>query len=82
MSLFVVFFQHEPPIVDSAPQSGDGVTSVELRLDERAARTLEALDALASVEVAHALGAVFLAGLNAGERAARGAPRGSAPAPS
>ena len=68
---FVVYTQGEPPILDDTPQSGDGVRSVPLALDERAGAAVRSLLALRSFEVTHALAAVYSAGVNAGQRAAR-----------
>lgn len=67
----VVFTKGEPPILDDSPQSGDDVRSVPVELDPRAAKAVSALLALQSFEIVHALGAVYAAGANAGQRDAR-----------
>ncbi len=76
MSFYFVRLAGEPPIVDSVPQVGDSMTSVELKLDERGMAALKAADALSSVELAHLMGQLVLAGIRIGERAVipRGAP--------
>jgi hypothetical protein len=65
---FVTFFSGEQPVFDDTPQDGDGCTSVAVRVDESAAKTLVALCALGSFDVARALAAVYTAGVNAGQR--------------
>lgn len=67
--MFVNFFRNEPPLLEAEPQ---GEASVEIKLDERAARVLAALLALESLEVSSALAALFVAGTHAGERSVRG----------
>jgi len=66
---FVNLFQGEGATFENAAQ---GDSSIPVKLDERAAKTLAALLQLESFEIAHALSAVFLAGVTAGERAVRG----------
>ena len=45
-----------------------GEASVPVKVDERAAKTLAALLALESFELAHAIAQVFLAGVTVGKR--------------
>jgi hypothetical protein len=68
MAAYLILFRDGQPIVDTDPQDGEGVRSVELRLDGRAAACLNNLLALASFEVAHALGALVGAGVALGAR--------------
>ena len=55
-------------IFDTAPQ---GDASQTVKVDDRAAKTLQSLMQIESFELAHCLAQVFLAGASAGERAVR-----------
>jgi hypothetical protein len=63
------FFRGEQPLFEDAPQ---GDSAVEVRVDERSRIALQSLLNLGSFEVAHALAALYVAGVRAGERAVRG----------
>jgi hypothetical protein len=69
---FYVCFHDGGVTFEDAP---NGERSVPITLDNRAGKALAALLALESLEVAYALGQVFLAGASAGERAVRLGPQ-------
>lgn len=71
MPFFVTLFKTGSPMFDTVPQEGDDCTSVAVVVDAKAEATLKSLVALGSFEVAQAIAAVYAAGVNAGERAAR-----------
>src|SRR5207248_2601703 len=76
----IVYSRGEPiPLLDDAPQVDSETRSIPLELDPRSAKCLRALlDLGPNFDVALMLGAVYHAGVRAGERAAR---CGSAPPP-
>jgi hypothetical protein len=68
MAFFICFHDGGGVTFEAAP---NGERSVPVNLDARAAKTVAALLALDSLEVAATLGAVYMAGASAGERAVR-----------
>ena len=64
--MFINFFRDGGILLEEQPV---GDRSVELRVDERAGKTLRALLALESLECSHPLAMLWLCGVTAGERA-------------